>query len=42
MAKMGLLDRLKIELPEVQRPMAPSAQNWRDINTMTIAFGHGI
>jgi cell division protein FtsI (penicillin-binding protein 3) len=42
MGRMGLLDRVKIELPEVQRPMAPSAQNWRDINTMTIAFGHGI
>jgi cell division protein FtsI (penicillin-binding protein 3) len=29
-----------IELPEVGTPLAPSP--WRDINTMTIGFGHGI
>jgi cell division protein FtsI (penicillin-binding protein 3) len=26
----------------VARPLAPSAQHWREINTMTIGFGHGI
>ena len=30
----------QIELPERGRPMFPST--WRDINTMTIGFGHGI
>ena len=24
------------------RPLAPDAQHWREINTMTIGFGHGI
>ncbi|WP_135470329.1 peptidoglycan D,D-transpeptidase FtsI family protein [Crenalkalicoccus roseus] len=42
MARMGMLQRLQVELPETARPLAPSAQGWRDINTMTIGFGHGI
>ncbi|MDO9711246.1 peptidoglycan D,D-transpeptidase FtsI family protein [Paracraurococcus lichenis] len=42
MGRMGLLNRLQVEVPETARPMAPSANSWRDINTMTIAFGHGI
>jgi cell division protein FtsI (penicillin-binding protein 3) len=42
MAKMGLLNRLGLEVPETARPLAPSANAWRDINTMTVAFGHGI
>lgn len=37
---LGLLQPVAIELPEVSRPMAPSP--WRDINTMTIGFGHGV
>jgi cell division protein FtsI (penicillin-binding protein 3) len=40
MKKVGILDRPGIELAEVGRPLFPS--DWRDINTMTIAFGHGI
>jgi len=42
MARMGLLNRLGLEVPETARPLAPSANAWRDINTMTVAFGHGI
>jgi cell division protein FtsI (penicillin-binding protein 3) len=42
MGRMGMLNRLGLELPETARPLAPSAQGWRDINTMTIGFGHGI
>jgi cell division protein FtsI (penicillin-binding protein 3) len=42
MGRMGMLQRLGVELPETARPLAPSAQGWRDINTMTISFGHGI
>jgi cell division protein FtsI (penicillin-binding protein 3) len=42
MGRMGMLNRLGLELPETARPLAPSAQGWRDINTLTIAFGHGI
>ena len=42
MGRMGMLTRLGVEVPETARPLAPTAQGWRDINTMTVAFGHGI
>jgi cell division protein FtsI (penicillin-binding protein 3) len=38
--KMGLLDRLRTELPESAEPLWP--KHWGEINTVTIAFGHGI
>ena len=38
--KLGMLDRLPLELPETGTPMLPHP--WRQINTMTIAFGHGL
>jgi cell division protein FtsI (penicillin-binding protein 3) len=38
--KMGQLDRLHIELPEVREPMVPKP--WKEVNTVTIAFGHGL
>ena len=38
--KMGLLDRLRTELPESAAPIVPS--RWTEINTITIAFGHGL
>lgn len=37
---LGMLRPASIELPEVGAPMVPSP--WREINTMTIGFGHGI
>jgi len=37
---LGLTSRPVFELPEVASPQVPSP--WRDINTLTIAFGHGI
>ena len=40
MDKLGFLAPVSVELPERGTPMAPSP--WRQINTMTIAFGHGI
>ncbi len=36
----GLLSPLSLELPEVGTPQFPS--NWREINTITISYGHGI
>ncbi|MFN4283314.1 MAG: peptidoglycan D,D-transpeptidase FtsI family protein [Alphaproteobacteria bacterium] len=36
----GLLRKPALELPEVGAPMLPA--QWREINTMTIGFGHGI
>nr|WP_082172970.1 penicillin-binding protein 2 [Methylobacterium platani] len=38
--KMGLLDRMRTELPESAEPIIPP--RWTEINTITIAFGHGL
>jgi cell division protein FtsI (penicillin-binding protein 3) len=38
--RMGQLDRLKTELPENAEPIIPP--RWGELNTMTIAFGHGL
>ncbi|MBM3513254.1 MAG: penicillin-binding protein 2 [Alphaproteobacteria bacterium] len=38
--KIGLLTPLALELPEVGTPQYP--RTWREINTITIAYGHGI
>ena len=38
--KLGLLQPARIELPEVGLPLKP--RRWREINTMTISYGHGI
>jgi cell division protein FtsI (penicillin-binding protein 3) len=40
MGRIGFLGKLPLELPERGRPLWPST--WREINTMTISFGHGI
>lgn len=37
---LGLLSPISIELPENGRPLYP--EPWREVNTMTISFGHGI
>jgi len=38
--KVGQLDRLRTELPESASPIVP--KRWGELNTITIAFGHGI
>ena len=38
--KLGQLDRLRTELPESAEPLVP--KNWGELNTVTIAFGHGL
>ena len=40
MKNIGFLDKLDIELPEIGHPQYPKI--WRPINTMTIAYGHGL
>lgn len=37
--RLGLLDRMDTELPEVARPTEP--KEWKKINSITISFGHG-
>jgi cell division protein FtsI (penicillin-binding protein 3) len=38
--RMGLLRRPTLQLPELSAPQVP--RNWREIETMTIGFGHGL
>ena len=38
--KLGQLERLRTELPESASPIVP--KHWGELNTVTIAFGHGI
>ena len=38
--KLGQLDRMRTELPESAEPLVPA--RWGELNTITIAFGHGI
>ncbi|MBT3787219.1 MAG: penicillin-binding protein 2 [Alphaproteobacteria bacterium] len=40
LGRLGLLQRASLELPEVGTPLSPSP--WREVNTMTVGFGHGI
>lgn len=40
MSRLGLLERLSLELPEVSRPLVPS--RWERSELMTISFGHGL
>jgi cell division protein FtsI (penicillin-binding protein 3) len=42
LARAGLLERVEIELPGSRAPLVPGPQRWRDVNTMTIGYGHGI
>jgi len=38
--RLGLLDRMKTELPEVARPLEP--KRWRKVHSATISYGHGM
>ncbi|MER8748598.1 penicillin-binding protein 2 [Mesorhizobium sp. M1050] len=38
--RLGILDKIQTELPEVARPTEPKV--WKQVNSFTIAFGHGV
>ncbi|MBB4953206.1 cell division protein FtsI (penicillin-binding protein 3) [Agrobacterium vitis] len=38
--RLGLLTKMKTELPEVKMPSQP--REWKKINSITISFGHGV
>ena len=40
LGRLGMLAPLPLELSENGRPLSP--RHWREINTMTIGYGHGI
>ena len=39
---MGMFGRVPIQLPEAAMPIVQPASAWKEIVTMTVAFGHGI
>ncbi len=38
--RLGLLDRMQFDLPEVATPSEPA--EWKKINSITISYGHGV
>ncbi len=38
--RLGILERMQTELPEVARPTEPKV--WKQVHSITIAFGHGV
>ena len=42
LSRLGLTQKIPLELPEVGPPLVPSAANWGEATTLTVAFGHGI
>ncbi|MDX8511679.1 peptidoglycan D,D-transpeptidase FtsI family protein [Mesorhizobium captivum] len=38
--RLGVLERMQTELPEVARPTEPKV--WKQVNSITVAFGHGV
>ncbi|MEO0545237.1 MAG: penicillin-binding transpeptidase domain-containing protein, partial [Pseudomonadota bacterium] len=38
--RLGLIDKMDTQLPEVARPTEP--QEWKKLNSITISFGHGM
>ena len=38
--RLGILERMQTELPEVAKPTEPRV--WKQVNSITIAFGHGV
>ena len=42
LARLGLTEKVALEVPEVGSPLVPSTANWGVPTTMTVAFGHGI
>lgn len=40
MKRLGLLDRLPLELPEIAKPLSP--KYWKRAATLTVSYGHGI
>lgn len=40
--RLGMLDRVNVELKEVAPPRFPSDKNWNEVSMITISYGHGI
>jgi cell division protein FtsI (penicillin-binding protein 3) len=40
LGKLGLYEKMKIEMPELALPLIPNP--WHEVNMMTVSYGHGI
>ncbi|MDD3029022.1 MAG: penicillin-binding protein 2 [Alphaproteobacteria bacterium] len=40
--RLGLTQKVSLEIPEVGTPLLPSEKDWSDVTTLTASFGHGI
>ncbi|WP_419815448.1 peptidoglycan D,D-transpeptidase FtsI family protein [Glacieibacterium sp.] len=40
--QLGFLNPVQVELPERGRTLYPASNNWGEIATMTVGFGHGV
>jgi cell division protein FtsI (penicillin-binding protein 3) len=40
--KLGLLDKLQLELPECSSPLYPRNMNWSNLTLTTMSYGYGI
>jgi cell division protein FtsI (penicillin-binding protein 3) len=39
---IGMLSRINLEVPEKALPLVPPNRSWKEINMVTISYGHGI
>jgi cell division protein FtsI (penicillin-binding protein 3) len=42
LARLGLTEKVPLELSEVGAPLLPSARDWSEATTLTASFGHGV
>ena len=42
LSRLGLTEKVSLEVPEVGAPLAPAAKEWSDSTILTAAFGQGI
>lgn len=40
--KLGMLTKINVEVPEKSNPIFPSDRRWKEINSITMSYGHGI
>jgi cell division protein FtsI (penicillin-binding protein 3) len=40
--KLGFMDKIDSELPDPPKNLVPEDKDWKELNTMTISYGHGI
>ena len=41
-ARLGLTEKMSLEMPEIGAPLIPPARDWNQATTLTASFGHGI